>query len=69
MFAKGEHQFCGLDKLGVTGSSPVPPIILNTSLQRFFAAGTSTSPVLTAVSGLVPQSSRLAIASHETEES
>ena len=26
MFAKGEHQFCGLDKLGVTGSSPVPPI-------------------------------------------
>jgi hypothetical protein len=25
MFAKGEHQFCGLDKLGVTGSSPVPP--------------------------------------------
>jgi hypothetical protein len=26
MLAKSEHQSCGLDKLGVTGSSPVPPI-------------------------------------------
>ena len=33
MFAKGEHQFCGLDKLGVTGSSPVPPIIDRSPLR------------------------------------
>jgi hypothetical protein len=26
MLAKSEHQSCGLDKLRVTGSSPIPPM-------------------------------------------
>jgi hypothetical protein len=37
MLAKSEHQSVGLDKLGVTGSSPVPP----TSGTRRKQAGSS----------------------------